>query len=401
MPRVNPEILVWARETAGLSIDEAAAKLGISKARGIAAATRLSALETGVSAPSRTHLSKMAKLYRRPLLTFYMSAPPRKGDRGQDFRTLPDRQTEAEPLVDALIRDIRARQSMVRTIIADDEEVAPLRFIGSMKMDEGVGTVLASIRQILSFDLATFRAQGSPEAAFSLLRAKIEAVGVFVLLVGNLGSHHTTLDVATFRGFALADPIAPFVVINDQDAKSAWSFTLLHELAHLWLGATGVSGQFTDMQLERFCNDVASNFLLPGNELNLVGVDQRTDQRTAATQISLFAKDRLLSRTMVAYRLFRAELLSEKMWQRLRSQFESEWRQSRAAQRERNREQDGGPDYYVVRRHRLGSALLSFVARNMSEGSLTPTKAGKLLGVKARSVHPLLSGAALSIGQAA
>jgi len=33
----------------------------------------------------------------------------------------------------------------------------------------------------------------------------------------------------------------PFIVINDQDARAAWSFTALHEVAHLGLGTTGVS----------------------------------------------------------------------------------------------------------------------------------------------------------------
>jgi hypothetical protein len=111
-----------------------------------------------------------------------------------------------------------------------------------MSVDDGVGAVLSSIRQTIGVDLTAFRAQGSPEAAFALLRSKVETAGVFVLLIGNLGTH-TAIDVAAFRGFALADNIAPFIVINDQDAKSAWSFTLLHELAHLWIGETGVSGE--------------------------------------------------------------------------------------------------------------------------------------------------------------
>ena len=315
--------------------------------------------------------------------------------------TLRERSTEAEPLVDTLIRDVRARQAMVRSILADEEEAEPLRFVGSMTTADGVGTVLASIRQALGFDIAEFRAQGSTDAAFSLLRTKTEDVGVFVLLIGNLGTHHSALGVDAFRGFALADPIAPFIVINDQDAKSAWSFTLLHELAHLWVGATGVSGRFAEGQVERFCNDVASHFLLPNNELNLVGVDLGTDRQDAAQLITRFAADRLLSRTMVAYRLLRAGALSENSWRELSDNFQLEWRANREAQRERNRGQDGGPSYYVVRRHRLGAALLRFVARSMSDGVLTPTKAGKVLGVKARSVQPLLSGAALSVGHAA
>jgi Zn-dependent peptidase ImmA (M78 family) len=89
-------------------------------------------------------------------------------------------------------------------------------------------------------NLSDFRSQSSAEEAFSFLRSRAEEVGVFVLLKGDLGSHHTAIDLQTFRGFALADPVAPFVVINDQDSKSAWSFTLIHELAHLWLGQTGV-----------------------------------------------------------------------------------------------------------------------------------------------------------------
>ena len=69
-----------------------------------------------------------------------------------------------------------------------------------------------------------------------------------------------------FRGAALADDVAPFVVINDNDAVPARAFTLVHELAHIWIGASGVSGplqEISDNMIERFCNDVAGEFLLP------------------------------------------------------------------------------------------------------------------------------------------
>jgi Zn-dependent peptidase ImmA (M78 family) len=340
----------------------------------------------------------MAKLYHRPLLTFYMSAPPLRGDRGEDFRTLPDRATTSEPLIDALVRDIRSRQSTVRAILEDEDELSPLGFVGSMSMDDGVGPVLSSIRNTLDLDVTTFRAQGSPEAAFALLRAKVEATGIFVLLIGSLGSHHTAIDSSSFRGFALADPIAPFIVVNDQDAKPAWAFTLLHEVAHVFLGATGVSGSNAGGRLEQFCNDVASAFLLPNEELELVGVGADTDHQNAARLIEAFARERLVSRSLVAYRLFRAGSLSQPAWRSLTEAFKNEWRLSHAARRARDRGKEGGPNYYVVRRHRLGSALLHFVARNMSDGSLTPTRAGKVLGVKPRSVAPLLGDATRSVG---
>lgn len=391
MPAVNPDILSWARETAGLSLDEAAVKLGIGTARGVPASDRLAAYERGDRAPSRPLLLRMAKAYRRSLLTFYLSAPPRKGDRGEDFRSLPSQHTAAEPLVDALLRDIRARQSMVRSLLEDDEDTTPLAFVGSMTTDAGADRVLASIQATLGLDLAAFRAQGSVEDGFAYLRSRAEAAGIFVLLIGNLGSHHTNLDVSAFRGFALADPLAPFVVINDQDAKSAWAFTLLHEIAHLWVGASGVSGPWGESQLERFCNTVASSFLLPQDELAGLAVDRRSDREAAHQLITTFAQVRFVSRSMVAFRLFQNQRISAATWEHLSERFREEWRHQRDAQRNRSREQEGGPDYYVVRRHKLGTALLRFVDRSLSDGSLTPTKAGKVLGVKPRGVAPLLS----------
>jgi Zn-dependent peptidase ImmA (M78 family) len=218
--------------------------------------------------------------------------------------------------------------------------------------------------------------------------------------MGNLGSHHTAIDVEAFRGFALADTIAPFVVINDQDHRSAWSFTLIHELAHLWLGTTGVSGGSADVQIEKFCNDIAAGFLLPRSELAAVQIDRSAHLQSAAQKIGEFAESRHLSRTMVAYNLARAGVISDETWLALAALFRAQWRQGRDAQRERQR--DGtGPNYYVVRRHRLGAALLQFVSRNMSEGALTPTKAGRVLGVKPRSVAPLLGLVTTSGGRAA
>ena len=390
MPDVKPEILRWARETAGLSLGRAATAVGIKDTKDARAVDRLAALEEGDAAPSRALIVKMAEKYRRPLLAFYLDAPPRKGDRGQDFRSIPDRQTDSEALVDALLRDVRARQDAIRNLLLEDEDNQPLPFIGSMKTSVGVGNVLASIKDVLKIDLVSYRRQATPEKAFAYLRSEAEANGLFVLLLGNLGSHHTAIDVEAFRGFALADPIAPFVVINDQDSVAAWSFTLLHELAHLWLGQSGVSGRSPDLQIEQFCNDVAASFLLPSQELPSIGVSLRTNTEAAVELINKFSSENKLSSTMVAYRLYRASLLSKENWQTLTGLFLASWRKGRDARREREKDKDG-PNYYVVRRHRLGNALIHTVGRALESGALTPTRAGNILGVKPRSVAPLLS----------
>lgn len=393
MARVNPAILRWAREAAGLDVAEAARKVGINDAFGLEGAERLRVIEAGEDEPSRSTLARMASTYRRPVLSFYLQAPPAREERTTDFRALPDRRPESEPLVQALVRDVSARQTLVREIL-EDEDAQPLPFVGSKDQRDGVQSVVDHIIETLRFDLQRFRSAQNIDAAFSYLREQAEKAGVFVLLIGDLGSHHTELDTEAFRGFAIADQIAPFVVINDRDARSAWSFTLLHELAHLWIGASGVSGARAETAVERFCNDVASRVLLPAQEARAFLIDRTADTAELAAEISRLSTPRRLSRTLVALRLFQAGQIEEAQWEALRATFRDEWRSERARRRAERDRNAGGPNAYVVRRHHLGGALVSLVARAVSEGSLTTSKAGKVLGIRARSVDALLQGRA-------
>ncbi len=394
MPRVNHEILRWARETAGLTLEEATIKLDLNEARGVSAVDRLVALETGEIEPTRPTIVKMAKQYHRPLLVFYMSAPPKKGNRGQDFRTLPDGYSTADnALLDALIRDVQARQSMVRAMLEDEEEAEKLPFIGSANMSGGVSAVLASIQDTLRVDHTELYAQRTPSDAFSLMRRKVEAVGIFVLLIGNLGSYHTAIDLDIYRGFALADDIAPFIIINDQDARSAWLFTLLHELVHLWLGQTGVSGARAETTIERFCNDIAGEFLLPNQEFAEFDIGDKSDLIAAQLQISEYAKQRNLSSSMVAYKLFRRGSITQQAWEQLNRAFRQLWLDGRLEQRERARESKPKIDYYIVRKQRLGVTLIEFVRSMVASGEITTSKAGKVLGLKAKKVELLFNAA--------
>lgn len=269
MPQVNPDILRWARETAGLSQEDAVKKLGIKDAWGVAAVDRLAALENGEVLPTRAMLSRMARKYRRPLVTFYLAQPPRRGDWGKDFRApMTGRSNGDEAVLNALVRNVQARQGLLREAMLDeDDDLAPLTFVGSATPDALVPQVVASIRDTLGLPLEKFRAARGPDEAFRLLRSHAEQAGVFVLVLGNLGSHHTDLGVEVFRGFALADDFAPFVVVNPKDSPAARCFTLLHELAHLWVGEPGISGGDPMDPVEVFCNRVASGFLLPFEEL--------------------------------------------------------------------------------------------------------------------------------------
>ncbi len=388
MPDINNQILIWARETSGLTVESAANKLQLHDTKVATGAEKLLAYENG-KIPSRSLLVRMSKQYRKPLLTFYMEKPPRKGDRGEDFRTLPEGfLPEEDVYVDVLIRDIKARQSVLRETLIEEDEAETLPFIGSVSVQQDFTYIANTITQTLNFNLEEFRGLKTIDDAFKYLRAIVEEMGVFVILAGNLGSHHSNISTNIFRGFVLADEIAPFIVINDQDAKSAWSFTLLHEMAHLWLGQTGVSGSFVESRIEKFCNDVASEILLPANELKDFDIDT-LDFEELTQEITTFSQTRNISSGLVSYRLLRQGSIKKDLWSDLSIFYKNKWLDFKKNQKSNNKEKGGGPNYFVVRRNKLGNALVKIAERMTYSGALTTTKAGLLLGVKPLKVHKL------------
>ncbi len=392
MPAVNPQILTWARETAGLDVREAAGRLQLKDSRRSTAADKLLAYESG-KVLSRSLLLRMAKLYRRPLLSFYLPNPPKKADRGEDFRTL---EAAGDPgqdaIVDALIRNIRARQNIVKTAILSEGDTDPLPFVGSFQAEGGSHELARYIQQAFEIDLDAYRRASSQEEAFGYLRSAVERKGVFALLAGNLGSYHTNLEVEVFRGFALADDIAPFVVINDQDAKAAWSFTLLHEVAHLCLGASGISGGSSERRIERLCDEAASLVLVSEEELYAAFPDALDiDWEEQVELIDRFAADKKISSRFVAFRLLSSGMLTAEQFSGLSAYFLNRWRATRERQRDKARSRDGGPSYYVMRRHKLGAALLDTAKRMLSSGELSTSDVGQVLGVRPLNVGNVLA----------
>lgn len=393
---INPSILVWARETAGLSLKDAARKIGLGSSARASAIEKIEALERGEVKPTRTQLLKVANTYRRPLTTFYRHNPPPAGDRGEDFRSLPGPvSAEESALLDALLRDLRARQNMVRSILMDGEDASHLSFVNSLLLTETVSSAAQHVRQTLKINTTGGHGPGheqnSPDSLFSDLRRRIEDLGVFVILAGNLGSYHTNISEKVFRGFAITDDIAPFIVINPQEAKTARSFTLIHELVHIFIGSTGISAvpstktpKTSSARIERFCNDVAGEFLLPENSIPPTGIFR--EAAIASATIRDIAQTCNVSEPLVAYRFWRTRRIPENIYRDLCSTYSERWEAVRTS----HRGNEGHPTYHVTRKHALGNSLVSLVGRTLRANELTHTKAAKILGVKTSGVEQIL-----------
>jgi len=145
-----------------------------------------------------------------------------------------------------------------------DHGLEPLPFVGRFGLNSPVVEVAADIRSVLN--VAREEGQRTWEIYFRELVEAAERVGVLVMRSGIVGNNtHRKLDVSEFRGFAVSDPHAPVVFINSADAPAARLFTLMHELAHIWVGASGVSNvaPSNNRREEVFCNAVAGEFLVP------------------------------------------------------------------------------------------------------------------------------------------
>ncbi len=315
------------------------------------AAERVAALESGEAEPTDAMLFKMRKKYRVPSVVFFMDQTPFETHRGYDFRTLPHGgRADTEAVLNTLSTKVWAGQGMVSDL-REDENVLPLPFIGSGQMKSGRTAIVDLLRELLGVC-----AEDAPGqyADFDLLRDLAEKAGVFVLLKGDLGSYHTAIGVDVFRGLAISDELAPYVVVNDRAPRPTWTLILLHELAHLILGQTGFCNGRVDKETERFCEGVAVEFLLPALDPNRIESDDCSEV--------VAIRDSLVSALPNGGRL-RYDGFNGTGDSRI---------------------------YYARLRYKLGNALVGLIGRSLKSGDLTPTRASRMLGVKAHQVYRVI-----------
>jgi Zn-dependent peptidase ImmA (M78 family) len=319
-------------------------------------------------------------------------APPARGERGEDFRSSKTASARENATLDALLRDVRARQQMVREVIEEADEAERRTFVGSARIADGPAKVAGSIRATLGVTEDQQRRTKDAGALFTMLRTAAERAGIYVLLLGDVGTHHSDIGEDVFRGFALADDLAPFIVINKNDAATARSFTLLHELVHIWLGASGISGPLRGVPenvVERFCNDAASEFLLPQSAISDYAHLMRAPLNDVMETVRTLATTWSISEPAVAYRFAKEGWVSEPVASSLFAMYLERWRREKQREKDNRQPDDTGPGFYMIRRYRLGAGLL-VVRRALQEDILTHTRAAKILGVGPASISTLL-----------
>lgn len=383
---INGQMLEWARLEAGLSLAGAAHAAGIGDARGTTGEERIRSWESGEDFPTRCQLDTLAKAYVQPPIVFYLSTPPVEPNPLPDFRKLSPGEAVLSPNLKAFIAKMKARQQEVIDILTEerDEKLDPLPFVGRFSVETPIHEFVENLREALRVSFAEQRKIKDRDSLFRLLRSRAEDLGVYVIVQGDLGTHHSDIDPTEFRGFCLSDPIAPFVVLNDNDAKAALSFTLLHELSHLWINVSGISNispyneRDGAAHIETFCNKVASRFLIPPDALSAEWKARKNIDHLQA--IAEIAKEFSVSRRAITYRLRMADELTFVEWRQLDELYQREWKDKKA----RQKEIEGGPSHYTLKRYQLGGRLVKTVLGALDSGALGYSSASRILGVAAK-----------------
>lgn len=254
---VNPQLLSWARERAGRSVESLANRF-----------PKLDAWEAGELQPTLKQLEAFAKAVHVPIGYLFLREPPDEPVPIPDFRTMADAML-ARPSPELLdtIYLCQQRQDWYREFARQMGD-PPLSFVGTLRIGDDIVRSAGLMRDALGFDLEVRRRLPTWTDALRQFIDQADALGVLVMVSGVVGSNnHRKLDPAEFRGFALADPLAPLVFINGADTKAAQMFTLAHELVHIWLGQTALSNAEAaaapPQAVERWCNQVAAELLVP------------------------------------------------------------------------------------------------------------------------------------------
>jgi Zn-dependent peptidase ImmA (M78 family)/transcriptional regulator with XRE-family HTH domain len=258
---VRPQMLIWAREMAGLSISDVARKARVTE-------ERLESWEQGERRPTVKQLRKLAQVYKRPLAAFYLQKPPPEPSPLHDFRRLsPEADGKLSPELRVAIRLSRYRHRVALDLFEIVEGKPPKTVLPVASTSEDPEEIGARIRQLLEVTPKMQVAWGDGHEAFRAWRTALERTGVLVFQATNV-------DVAEMRGFSIDERPLPVIVVNVKDYVHARIFTLLHELAHLLIQTGGLCDLEEDHprgkdehRIEVFCNAVAGVALIPREAL--------------------------------------------------------------------------------------------------------------------------------------
>ncbi|MGG6894204.1 ImmA/IrrE family metallo-endopeptidase [Rhizobium sp. BR 315] len=368
---INEKILAWAVNRADMPLDAVAKKVPVKP-------ERLAEWLEGIERPTFRQAKSLSSVLHIPFGYLFLKEPPEEELPIPDLRTVgsdPSKRLDAN--FKDLLNDILFKRDWFKDylIAYDDPKLA---FVSRFSKDADPEMVAADIRKTL------YGTSGEPTTAnwethLRMLIGKAEDAGIWVIRNGIVGSNtHRPLSVSQFRGFAISDPLVPLIFINGRDAKAAQIFTLAHELAHIWIGTSGVSNVFigesdygVSRAIEQKCNQIAAEFLVPKD-----GFASRWDHESSViSNTDRLARIYKVSRIVIARRAFDLGLIDESHYKSFYAFESAGWEEAKA-------DSESGGSFYNNLPLRNGIRFTNAVMTQAMSGRLLLKHAATLLNTQ-------------------
>jgi Zn-dependent peptidase ImmA (M78 family) len=305
---VNPAVLKWARETAGVPVEDAAKRLSVPP-------SAFSGWESQKASLTLTQARGLASYFKRPLAAFLLPAPPAEPAPPRDFRTLPGARGKFERKTRLAVRKALRLQSIAKNLMQGVGR-GTVALVGSANVSERPDTVAQSERERLGIGLEKQRAWRNQWEALREWRSAIERQNVLVFQV--------PMPLEDVRGFSLADDEPYAIVVNSSDAVRGRIFTLFHEYAHLLLHTAGIclprvdgTRRKREPEVEQWCNRFAGAFLVPDSglaPLRQSGIAELTGQALSEA-VETVARQFKVSEAVALWRLRDVGMVSKQSFQ--------------------------------------------------------------------------------------
>ena len=352
---INKNLIRWARQREQLSEAAAAHKLGIKL-------SRLREWEQGSAHPSFKQIQKIAQKFYVPLGYLFLPEPPEERLPIPEFRRPASaRLRRPSSALLAALHDAQLKQAWLKEV--REEEQAPAVLLASNEEPT------ARIEKLL--DIGQLRARAKTYEDFlSSLITKLDGLGFIAIRNGIVGNNaHRPLAIEEFRGFALYDAYAPLIFLNARDAKAGQIFTLMHELAHLMLGNSGLDRGF-DHELESRCDQIAADVLAPSAEFTEAYREgQALEQIAQRFRVSIYV----------------ALIKAQQLGFMSRRQFAQLWQQEQDQQRQTTGGSAGGDFYRNAKFRAGGDTFMQTVINYTLAGKTLYRDAYQLTGLSSAS----------------
>ena len=376
---INPDILKWARERSGYTVEAIAAFLKKD-------ASIVNDWESGERAPTYIQLEKLADKYKRPIALFFFPEPPEEPNIAENLALRSSNNTPLEPRIHILLRQAYARQLSLMELNAGTNpgKMKIFRDLQAQPNDSAIA-LAQQTRAYLNVDVTTQASWKTAVKALENWRDCIEEAGVFVF--------KEAFQDDSVDGFCLMHDEFPIIYLNNSRPSVRQIFSLFHEFAHLLLGESGItrSDLFhsdifrggTTQEIEDFCDQFAGEFLVPSNDfetrLNFANYDDET--------IEELANYYKVSRPVILLKLVKKGILTQGIYWEKINQWTEEYK--RYIEKRADRTSPGGGSYYNTRATYLGYRFMELAFGKYRDGHCSIEQLAEHLNVKVKHLPQL------------